>query len=124
MVGVKVMGKAILIMILSSLTIIGLYDIFKSIKSLILKPKKSNFSIILPIKDSDEDVEYKIRCLSNLIDIKDCHSNLIIADMGMDFKTLQTCHAASKHDDKIIICNPQEIRYFACDATNYTENII
>ena len=110
------MARAILIMFLSSLTIIGLYDIFKSIKSLILKPRHSKFSIVLPIKDSDEDIEYKIRCLSNFIDSKNCKSNLIIADMGMDFKTLQICYATAKQDDKIIICNPQEIKYFTCEA--------
>lgn len=116
------MARAILIMFLSSLTIIGLYDILKVIKYLILKPKKSTFSIVLPIKDSDEDIEFKIRSLSNIIDIKNCNSNLIIADMGMDFKTLQTCYATAKQDPKIIICNPQEIKYFTCESINLENN--
>ncbi len=110
------MARAILIMFLSSLTIIGLYDILTSLKSIILKPKKSTFSIVLPIKDSDENIEFKIRALSNLVDMKNCKSNLIIADMGMDYQTLQTCYATAKQDPKIIICNPQEVTYFACES--------
>lgn len=112
------MAKAIIIMLLSSLTILGLYDIFKSIKLLMLKPKRSNFSIVLPIKDKDENIEYKIRYISTLLDIKNCNSNLIIADMGMDFQTLQTCYATANQDDKIIICNPQEIKHFTCEKSS------
>lgn len=110
------MARSILIMFLSSLTILGLYDIIKSIKSIILKPKNSNFSIVLPIKDSDENIEYKIRSLSNLIESKNYNSNLIIANMGMDFKTLQICHSVAEQDNKIIICDPQEVKYFACNT--------
>lgn len=110
------MAKVILIMSLSSLTIIGLYDVLKSLKSIILKPQNSTFSIVLPIKDSDENIEFKIRSLSNMIDIKNCKANLIIADMGMDYQTLQTCYATTKQDPKIIICNPQEVKYFACES--------
>ncbi|MBP0979480.1 MAG: hypothetical protein J6C55_02400 [Oscillospiraceae bacterium] len=110
------MARAILIMFLSSLTIIGFYDIFKSIKSIIFRPQNSNFSIVLPIKENDENIEYQIRCLSNLIETKNYNSNLIIADMGMDFETLQICHSVAEQDNKIIICGPQEVKYFACDA--------
>ncbi len=110
------MARAILITILSSLTIIGFYDILKFFKSLIFKTEKSNFSVVLPISGCDENVELKIRECSNILDNKDCNCNLIIADMGMDFQTLQTCYALAKQDDKVIICNPQEIKYFACEA--------
>ena len=111
------MARAILIMFLSSLTIIGLYDILKFLKSVILKPNKTNFSVVLPITGSDEDVEFKIRSLTSFGEIKNCSCNLIIADMGMDFETLQTCYAIAKQDNKIIVCNPQEIKYFTCNST-------
>ena len=112
------MTRAILIMILSSLTIIGLYDIFKYIKLLMLKPKQLDFSIVFPVSDKDENIEFKIRYLSELIDNKNYNATLIIADIGMDFQTLQRCYAATKQDNKIIICSPQEIKYFTCEAPN------
>lgn len=116
------MARVILIMFLSSLSVIGLYDLYSILKSWILKPQKSNFSIVLPIKAKDDDIELKIRSLSNLIDSKNCNSNLIIADMGMDFETLQICYNVAKQNNKIIICTPQEVKYFACESNTLDVN--
>ena len=110
------MIRIIFIMILSSLALIGLIDLFHIVKSIILKANHVKFSIVLPVRDRTADIEFAIQSLSNTLEQKNYNANLIIADLGMDFETLQICYAIAKDNPRIIICNPKEVEYFSCEV--------
>ena len=63
---------------------------------------KKNISII-PLCEASEKVQMIV------YDAVNCSCRVIILDCGMDSEAMDICSAMSSHDNRIIVCKPDEL---------------